>query len=81
MWGRGAAIAGQLLWLVGCGTFFVSAVQADDAWAATGAVLFGVGVLCFLVPLLRRDPVRRDPLGGDPVGRDPVGGNHGIDDG
>ena len=41
--------------MVGCGTFFISAWRADDPWAASGAVLFGVGILFFLVPLLGQD--------------------------
>ncbi len=44
---------GMVLWLIGCVAFVGSAWKADDPYALTGAVLFLVGVLLFIVPLFR----------------------------
>ncbi|MCP3936322.1 MAG: hypothetical protein GY708_13230 [Actinomycetia bacterium] len=46
-------VAGQWLWLIGCGAFFASAVRAGDPLAAVGSALFAVGVVLFLVPIHR----------------------------
>lgn len=50
-------IWGQLLWLAGCGTFFTSAWRGDDPWVAVGSLLFAIGILFFLVPLIRNRQV------------------------
>lgn len=44
---------GMILWFVGCIAFIGSAWNAADPLAMTGAVLFLLGVVLFLVPLFR----------------------------
>ena len=43
-----------MLWLVGVGFFTVSGLRNGDLWTVIGSVLFGVGIVCLLIPLLRR---------------------------
>lgn len=51
---RRLELAGWLLWLVGVGFFTVSGVRNGDVWTVIGSVLFGIGIVCLLIPLLRR---------------------------
>ena len=43
-----------MLWLVGVCFFTVSGLRNGDVWTVIGSVLFGVGIVCLLIPLLRR---------------------------
>ena len=51
---RRLELAGWLLWLVGVGFFTVSGLRSGDIWTTVGSVLFGLGIVCLLIPLLRR---------------------------
>lgn len=51
---RRLELTGWLLWLAGVGFFTVSGLRNDDPWTVIGSILFGVGIVCLLIPLLRR---------------------------
>ena len=51
---RRLELAGWLLWLVGVGFFAFSGIRNDDPWSTIGSILFGIGIVCLLIPLLRR---------------------------
>ena len=51
---RRLELTGWLLWLVGVGLFTVSGLRSGDVWATIGSILFGIGIVCLLIPLLRR---------------------------
>ena len=51
---RRLELAGWLLWLVGVGFFTASGLRNGDPLSTIGSVLFGVGIVCLLIPLLRR---------------------------
>ncbi|MCY4625169.1 MAG: hypothetical protein OXC99_09265 [Chloroflexi bacterium] len=51
---RRLELAGWMLWLVGVVFFTVSGLRNGDVWTVIGSVLFGVGIVCLLIPLLRR---------------------------
>ena len=48
---RRLQLLGWWLWMVGCVTFAVSAARAGDAFAFSGAALFAVGIVAFLVAM------------------------------
>ena len=43
-----------MLWLIGVGFFTVSGLRSGDIWTIIGSVLFGVGIVFLLIPLLRK---------------------------
>ena len=43
-----------MLWLVGVAFFTVSGLRSGDVWTTIGSILFGLGIVCLLIPLLRR---------------------------
>ncbi len=51
---RQLELAGWLLWLVGVGFFTVSGLRSGDVWTVIGSVLFGIGIVCLLIPMMRR---------------------------
>lgn len=51
---RRLELAGWGLWLVGVGFFAYSGLRNGDPWSTIGSILFGVGIVCLLIPLLRR---------------------------
>lgn len=51
---RRLELAGWLLWLVGIGFFTLSGFRNSDPWTTIGSILFGVGIVCLLIPLLRK---------------------------
>ena len=51
---RRLELTGWLLWLVGVGCFTVAGFRSGDVWTVAGSILFGVGIVCLLIPLLRK---------------------------
>ena len=51
---RRLELAGWGLWLLALGFFVVSGVRNDDPWTVAGSVIFAVGIVLFLIPILRR---------------------------
>ena len=45
-------LTGQILWLLGVGLLIVCGMPNSDPWTIWSSVLFGVGILFFLLPLL-----------------------------
>ena len=43
------------MWLLALGLFVDSGVRNRDPWTVAGSVIFVVGIVLFLIPILRRE--------------------------
>ena len=49
-------LIGWGLFVLSATSFIVSSLRSGDMWGLTGAVIFFVACIVFLVPYFRRDP-------------------------
>ena len=47
-------LTGWALWFLGLGPFLISGIRNANPWTVSGTLLFGAGIVLFLIPAIGR---------------------------